>query len=145
MLVGIESSAPLKEDVFGAQHATDGKSKEISAFGKRKWRDYRKGGQEVPAELGGARVTFNAGTFQRLVQVCDAANLSKPSDGTSLSQESEQRLFKSLLVAPDKDISDILEDQLGVTRVQGIASASAYSIVRSIPLCDLSSSQFSSQ
>jgi len=42
LLVGIECSAPMKEDLWGNSHTPDAKPKEISAFGKRKWRDYRK-------------------------------------------------------------------------------------------------------
>merc|ERR1712244_14262 len=52
VLFGIESSAPQKSDFFGDKHGADAKSKATSAFGKRKWADYRPTDQGVPAQLG---------------------------------------------------------------------------------------------
>jgi len=101
LLMGIEASAPLKEDFFGEAHTASGVSKAISAFGKRKWRDYRKGGQDVPADLGGMHMHVDWTKLQILQWVCEQLNLVKPSDGvkeaTADSLETEKQLFKDIL------------------------------------------------
>merc|ERR1712113_130251 len=101
LLMGIESSAPMRADAFGNTHSVDAKSKDLSAFGKRKWRDYRSGGEEVPADLGGIRVYVDEAKFSQLQQVCEAAKLCRPSDGIAQAdQENEMQLFQELLKAP---------------------------------------------
>lgn len=113
ILVGIESSAPLKEDLFGHKHTPEAKSKEMSAFGKRKWRDYGKCGQEVPADLGGMRCTVSDVAFGRLRELCGALQLSRPSEASlSVGDEAldaERRLFQELLQSGVEDADRILE------------------------------------
>merc|ERR1712187_161843 len=102
MLLGIESSAPLKEDCFGEKHTPDATSKERSAFGKRKWADYGNRDQEVPAKKGGMRVTINDVQFEKLQEACRLINLCTPSQGYQHSppQEMEKELFRKLLQDP---------------------------------------------
>lgn len=118
LLIGIECSAPLKDDIFGNAHSVDGKSKDMSAFGKRKWRDYRRGDEEVPSSLGGVQVTVNSSKLVYLQLVCEALNLCKPSDGALTDklgeeQELERQLFQALFQAPDAEWENILRDFLG--------------------------------
>merc|ERR1719277_487907 len=101
LLFGIECSAPLKEDLWGHAHGPDAKSKAISAFGKRKWRDFRKGGQDVPADIGGMRVTVGQTQFQQIQDVCKQLKLCKPSEGAMDIQEREREFFRELLSADD--------------------------------------------
>mmetsp|Transcript_1859 Transcript_1859/g.4707 ORF Transcript_1859/g.4707 Transcript_1859/m.4707 type:complete len:1484 (-) Transcript_1859:117-4568(-) len=99
LLLGIEASAPFKEDFFGESHNASGKSKEYSAFGKRKWRDYRRGGQEVPADLGGMHVFIDEGRFNYLRKIIDSLSLCKPSDRTVPEDEiaDEKLNFQDIL------------------------------------------------
>lgn len=114
ILLGIECSAPMKEDCFGNAHTVDAKSKEISAFGKRKWRDYRRSAEEVPASLGGTCVTVDVPKFMHLQAVCDAAALCSPTAGrgqefaAEAAQQAEILLFQSLLPAPCSEWDGIL-------------------------------------
>jgi hypothetical protein len=120
LLLGIECSAPLKDDAFGNSHSVDAKSKEVSAFGKRKWRDYRRGEEEVPADLGGTTVTLNIHKFNYLQAVAEAVELCKPSDGciregrAQEKMELERHLFQGLLQAPDSEWDQIIQDFLAL-------------------------------
>merc|ERR1711920_1175908 len=80
LLLGVESSAPLKRDLFGTAHNPDGKSKDTSAFGKRKWRDFRRGGQGVPADVGGIHLNVSKQQFELLQEICSRLRLCAPSD-----------------------------------------------------------------
>lgn len=118
LLVGIEGSAPFKEDCFDNIHMPDGKSKEISAFGKRKWRDYRRGGQDVPADLGGMRMSLTEGRFHEICEVCKNIRLSRPSSREQTMQATEEReFFKKVLVAPGRKVLTILQDSFGFTGI----------------------------
>jgi len=121
LLIGIESSAPLKQDFFGRTHGPDGSSKEVSAFGKRKWRDYRRAGEEVPADLGGLRANVDEDCFMQLHEVCGMLRLCRPSDGVlhTPEQRSEMELFRALLQDSDAEAGSILEDHLGFHRRGG--------------------------
>lgn len=92
----------------------DGKSKETSAFGKRKWRDYRNGGMKVPADLGGIRMCINEETFQHLQNVCAELNLCQPSEpfqgGRDVKAETD--LFRSLLQASGDKWGQLLKDHM---------------------------------
>merc|ERR1719210_2467847 len=81
LLVGIEGSAPYKESFFGATHSVKAKVNDVSAFGSKKWREYRKGGQEVPADLGGMHCVIDESVFEDIMELCDKLDLIKPSDG----------------------------------------------------------------
>jgi hypothetical protein len=118
LLVGIESCAPWKDDLFGGSHGTSGRSKDISAFGKRKWRDFRRSGQEVPADLGGMHVTVDAPGFARLKSVCKELLLSPPSAGYQPGPEQrvEKQLFRDLLQASDEEIGEIFRTRLTLAR-----------------------------
>lgn len=115
LLLGIECSAPLKEDCFGNAHGVDAKSKEVSAFGKRKWRDYRGEDEDVPANLGGVVVNIDIAKFKKLHLLCEGIGLCMPSDGnlTGLDGEKqarERQLFQDLLQSPDSEFDTLLHD-----------------------------------
>lgn len=114
LLIGIESSAPMKDDAFGQKHTADAKSKATSAFGKRKWCDYGNGGQDVPAKKGGMRVTINEIQFQHVMEACRILDLCTPSAGhvPGKQQEAEKELFQSVLQDSAEEAGKILEAQL---------------------------------
>jgi len=121
ILLGIESSAPHKENFFGDKHNAAAKSKDVSPFGTRKWRDYREGGQEVPADIGGMHVSVDTTAFKAMQNLCNKANLSRPSEGYTSGEQgaalrAEKDLFKELLQASDEDIGEVLYRRVGVTR-----------------------------
>lgn len=118
LLIGIEGSAPMKDDLFGNTHSPDATSKGVSAWGKRKWRDYRSGGQDVPADLGGLRVVLNKSRFQQLQELCEGLDLASPSEPPQQGslQDAEKELFRSLLVSSDDGIKKIFEERLQITR-----------------------------
>jgi len=82
ILLGIEGSSPGKESFFGGKHTVTAKSQELSAFGERKWSDYRRGGEAVPADLGGMRVTVDDKKFRMLKEVCQRMICANPVQGT---------------------------------------------------------------
>jgi len=110
ILVGIEGSAPHRQSFFGGTHGISGSSKNNSAFGKRKWKDYRTGGQEVPADLGGMRLTVTSSSFEQLQDLCSTIRLSKPSDGYRPTEEmsAEKGLFRELLQSNDAHADEVL-------------------------------------
>lgn len=116
LLIGIENSAPLKDDLFGHSHTTEGKSKDVSAFGSRKWRDFRRGGQDVPADLGGIHVCVDENCFRRLREVCKSITLREPSallTGDKDDAKEEKELFQKLLQSPDQETEAILREHMG--------------------------------
>jgi len=128
LLIGIECSAPLKEDLFGSSHGASATSKELSAFGKRKWRDYRKGGLEVPADLGGLHSCVTPGRFRDLVQVCSELQLCKPSEGNvgdSRIQIREKRFFQLLLQSNDNEVAKIMKEHFRMDRGTDTACSSS--------------------
>lgn len=112
VMIGIENSAPHKESFFTSKHGVSGVSKDVSAFGMRKWRDYRRGGQEVPADIGGMRMQIDQQAFQDLISLFKEAPLSRPSAGYLREAAFERRLFRALLVASDEEAESILRDHL---------------------------------
>eukprot|EP00929_Paragymnodinium_shiwhaense_P105311 TRINITY_DN7025_c0_g1_i2.p1 TRINITY_DN7025_c0_g1~~TRINITY_DN7025_c0_g1_i2.p1 ORF type:complete len:1732 (-),score=370.65 TRINITY_DN7025_c0_g1_i2:177-5372(-) len=116
IMFGIENSAPLKSDHFGAAHGVDGKSKEISVCGKRKWRDYRKGGQEVPADLGGMLAYVDTERFAEIQRVCHELKISPGVEANAATPETnkEKDFFKQLLQASDESIAQVLEDRFKI-------------------------------
>jgi len=118
LLIGLESSAPLKQDFWGLTHGPDCTSKELSAFGNRKWRDYRWAGEDVPADLGGLRVSVNEDNLNQLRQVFNGLKLCKPSDGPQLSceQSLEMNIFRRLLQDSDAEGARILKECMGIER-----------------------------
>jgi len=110
LLIGIEASAPQKMSLFGDWHGVHARSKGQSAFGKRKWRDYRACG-EVPASLGGMRVNINSGTFTSLQRLLSLVKLSLPSQPRRNEKEEkeEKELFQQLLQATGPEARDLLE------------------------------------
>jgi hypothetical protein len=143
LLLGIEGSAPLKDDCFGNSHSVDAKSKEVSAFGKRKWRDYRRGEEEVPADLGGTTVSITPYKFEYLKTICKAANLTKPSDGylregkAAEKQEQERILFQALLAHSDEDMDQIIQEFLSITEGDDSAAQEHQAEARSRMLVDM--------
>jgi len=120
LLIGIEGSAPGKESFFSGKHSVKGKSKHLSAFGKRKWSDYRSGGEDVPADLGGMRVSVDKNKLQILKDVCQRLDLCKPSAGYSAEQKLEKEFFQDLLSSSEAGLSDILARQFNGARVASI-------------------------
>merc|ERR1712008_3678 len=114
LLVGIESSAPLKTDLFGVCHTTSAKSHVLSAFGKRKWRDFRKGRLRVPADLGGTQATMIREEFEEAVAKCIELGLSRPSAtltyGDSTSEQAERMLFRTLLRSTPAEGRELLQE-----------------------------------
>jgi len=113
VLIGIENSAPHKESFFG-KHGMNGASNDSSPFGSRKWRDYRRGGQEVPADIGGMRVSIDQKAFDDFVHLCNSALLSKPSQGyiDDAQARNEKQLFRDLLASSDEEAETVLRTQL---------------------------------
>lgn len=107
LLIGVESCAPLKEDAFGHAHGIDAVTKELSAFGKRKWRDFRTGGQAVPADIGGMRVVVNTEKFEFLKKVCADLALCQPSECFEQDTEPKEEMatYQTLLQSNDCDFS----------------------------------------
>jgi hypothetical protein len=120
ILLGIENSAPHKENFFGGKHTAAAKHQDTSPFGTRKWKDYRKGGQEVPADIGGMHLSVDPKAFKSLQRLCRKVRLSKPYDGYASGNKealrAEKDLFKELLQASDEEIGNILFRRLQFTR-----------------------------
>mmetsp|Transcript_8594 Transcript_8594/g.18764 ORF Transcript_8594/g.18764 Transcript_8594/m.18764 type:complete len:1194 (+) Transcript_8594:146-3727(+) len=113
LLFGIESSAPQKTNMFGGKHTVKAAKNTLSPFGSRKWRDYRRGGQQVPAELGGLRVSIDRDNFARAQSACQVMKLSRPSEvfsqGKSSAFKAESELFRKILQASDHEVSEVME------------------------------------
>jgi hypothetical protein len=121
ILVGIENSAPHKENFFGGKHTAAAKNQDTSPFGTRKWKDYRKGGQEVPADIGGMHVSVDETAFKSLQRLAKKVELSKPMDGYKSGIEGnklrdEKDLFKELLQSSDQQADEVLHKRLRFTR-----------------------------
>jgi hypothetical protein len=99
LLIGTEGCAPSKKSFFGSTHSAKAASAEIAAYGGRKWRDYRKGGQEVPADIGGMHCVVDEVAFDNLQRCCDVLNLRHPSEGYtgSADERYEKNVFRELL------------------------------------------------
>lgn len=110
LLIGMESSAPLKEDIFGSSHGIDGKAKELSAFGKRKWRDYRSASQAMPADLGGMRTIVDPKAFLTLQEACSTLQLCQPSECFSQVTQIKEEVdvFKQLLHGSEIMVPNVL-------------------------------------
>jgi len=115
LLLGIEGTAPMKESLFGGRHV-GAKSHQLSAFGKRKWRDYRNGGQEVPADLGGIHVTVDQSSFLKLREVVKELMMKPPSAGyvEGPEQRVEKQLFRDLLSSTDNECAELIKIRLGI-------------------------------
>jgi len=112
LLIGIENSAPMKEDALsGSKHTAAAKSKEYSAFGRRKWRDFRKGGLKVPAENGGVQILLTKKGFDEFAEQCNDLQLCVPSSLGSMHDGSsnEQLLFQRILQACTREAKDIFQ------------------------------------
>lgn len=123
LLIGIEGSAPGKESFFSGKHNASAKSQEFSAFGKRKWADYRKGGEDVPADLGGMRVAVNTTKFSMLKDVCRRMELCKPSAGYDPAQHAEKDFFQELLSSSDAGLHNLFASQSNFMKVPSIAAS----------------------
>jgi hypothetical protein len=121
LLFGVERSAPLKEDLFGGTHGTNAKSKETSAFGRRKWRDFRRGGRvrgqhpaparlKVPADLGGVQMAMTQAKFEEIKRVCRKMELASPSTSRNVRPDpvEEREFFQRLLCADASTAGDLI-------------------------------------
>jgi len=113
VLVGIEGSSWGKCNLFGNQHTMMGKSQDRSAFGKRKWREYKSAGLRVPAEIGGMHVAVDRASFILLQDTCEAARLLRPSE---TGHKSEKAFFQKMLQSSDEQLDEILRDHLNIDR-----------------------------
>jgi hypothetical protein len=122
LLFGIENSAPLKEDLFGGTHGTSAKSKETSAFGRRKWRDFRKNGRvtgqppapvclKVPAELGGVQMVMTRAKFEEIMTICEKMDFLCPSEAKGGSQDllKEEDFFQKLLCCDASSSENLIQ------------------------------------
>merc|ERR1711920_199635 len=92
----------------------EAKSKEVSAFGSRKWRDFRRGGQDVPADLGGIHVCVDEDGFRRMQEVCSNLGLRPPSEMISDKEGTEEKgVFQKLLQAPDEQNEAMIRELIG--------------------------------
>lgn len=117
LLMGIEGSAPLKDDLFGSSHGVDAKSKDRSAFGKPKWRSYGKGGQEVPADLGGMRVNINKQQYEFFKDVCKTVGCKAPTELAKDEvgdENAEFEFFRKLLQECDAECEKLISDVMGM-------------------------------
>lgn len=116
VLIGVEASAPHKENFFGGKHNISGIANEISAFGARKWKDFRRGLQEVPADIGGIHLSVDPDNFETLQGICQQMELTAPSKGRPTTESekallaAEKKLFRKLLEASDTQASAILSN-----------------------------------
>jgi len=113
ILIGIEGSAPMKQNFFGAKHTAEATSNRLSAFGKRKWRDYRATGQGVPAEMGGLIVDVTPEKLEACETVITKMACTKPSEDTNFE---EMRFFQSLLQGCDADVAELIIEKFGPVR-----------------------------
>jgi len=129
LLFGIENSAPLKEDLFGGTHGTSAKSKETSAFGRRKWRDFRKNGRvtgqppapvclKVPAELGGVQMMMTRAKFEEVMTICEKIDFQKPSEARGGSQDHKEEEFFQKLLCCDASSSENLIHTYAIGNLQ---------------------------
>lgn len=115
ILIGIEGCAPGKSSIFGGSHGASAVSQDYSAFGKKKWRFYRQGGQEVPADIGGIHVVVNEELFEDFKNVTRRIPLSKPSfhrDGYKPSPDmsTEREFFRQILQSSDGECEQLLKE-----------------------------------
>ena len=103
----------MKQSFFGQKHTHEATSNRFSAFGKRKWRDYRATRQGVPAEMGGVLVDVTSEKLAQLERVIKMMACSKPSD--ELNYE-EMKFFQSLLQGSDADVADLVIERFGDVR-----------------------------
>jgi hypothetical protein len=113
VLIGIEGSAPMKGNFFGQKHSIDATSNELSAFGKRKWRDYRATGQAVPAEKGGIQVCVDWEKLRNCEYVIEQMKFGLPTDDCN---EDEMQFFQQLLQGSDAEVSELLVNRFGCVR-----------------------------
>lgn len=108
ILLGIEAAAPLKEDFFGKEHGPSAKSKDRSAFGKRKWRDFRRGGMKVPADLGGVQVLITKPLFEDAMRHCSDLKLCFPHQcSTGLK---ERAFFQTIFQGTSPQATAMLQE-----------------------------------
>jgi CRP-like cAMP-binding protein len=113
LLIGIEGSAPMKQNFFGMKHTVEATSNRLSAFGKRKWRDYRATGQGVPAEMGGVLMDVTTDKLSQCEFVIEKMACTKPSDEVNLE---EVKFFQHLLQGSDADVADLMIERFGDVR-----------------------------
>lgn len=109
LLLGIESSAPLKTDFFGQRHGLDGASKPLSAFGKQKWKNYQLSGLCIPRTHGGIRMDMDADRLAQLEQIFSQLELCRPSEQHQRHQNEEKSLFRQLLQSSSSEAARIID------------------------------------
>lgn len=113
VLLGLEGTAPGMRSPFGTDHDMSGASSPISAVGNSKWRRYRlSNGFQIPADIGGLRMSLTRGAFRDFVEACRQVPLPDPAGAPpggraaparALPRElleqrfAEQELFKQIL------------------------------------------------
>jgi hypothetical protein len=120
ILLGVERSAPLKKDLLGGYHSPDCSQGALSAFGKRKWRDYWQSQHALPADIGGMHVYLNKKTLKHFERFLQNVQLSKPSDGYAAGkvQTTERTLFRSLLQSSSEEASVCISNHVTDTQLR---------------------------
>merc|ERR1712048_1169735 len=85
----------------------------LSAFGKRKWRDYRSSGQGVPADLGGMQVHVDEDKLRQCEEVIEKMSLCKPNGDVNLD---EMHFFQRVLQGSDAEVARTLNEKFGEIR-----------------------------
>jgi hypothetical protein len=80
VLIGLEGADPGNVSVFGMGHDASGASSKVSASGGRKWRAYRTNNAlQIPADIGGMRMTVTEQNFKELIETCEQVDLLDPN------------------------------------------------------------------
>lgn len=108
----MERSAPLKKDLLGGYHSADCVQGDLSAFGKRKWRDYWQSQHALPANIGGMHVHVNRKKLRQFEKFLASLPLCLPSEGYTAAKEqsNERTLFQSLLQASSEEASALISN-----------------------------------
>jgi len=127
LLIGVENSAPGKKSFWGKSHSAKAISGDVSAFGGRKWRDFRKGGQEVPADIGGMQCIVDDVAFDNLRACCEVINLRRPSEGYigSADERNEKNIFRELLTLSHDQAEAWLRNSGNIPRNFGLAGTNS--------------------
>lgn len=114
ILFGIERSAPLKEDLLGGFHSPECVQGSLSAFGKRKWRDYWQSNCALPASIGGMHVRVGKRKLKAFERFLATFPLCRPSEGyiAGKEQDEERLLFRSLLQSSAEEAYAIIRRHL---------------------------------
>merc|ERR1712151_861887 len=104
----------------GTMHSANATSNRLSAFGKRKWRDYRATGEAIPADIGGVHILVTEDNLTQCENVLKELSLTKPSDDPNIK---EMFFFQHLLQGSDADLVQLLNRRFGNVREKKIGAS----------------------